>query len=116
MKKIILVTTIQFAFLVLFTLPVSAITIPNPVNPAFSNFETAIEQIGVWIPSVGVVALLVSIVWGAFTIETAGGSPENVKKGWAIIRAGITGFVLLVLTPTIVQLVGSIIGANNLLT
>ncbi len=116
MKKLFLILAIQIIFGVLIALPVGAIAIPNPVNPAFGSFQSTIETLGAWIPGIGVLALLASIVWGAFTIETAGGSPENVKKGWAIIRAGITGFILLVLTPTIVTLVGSIIGANNLLT
>jgi hypothetical protein len=116
MRKTALVATLTLLVLAFSTLRVRAIAIPNPVNPSFSNFETAISTIGGWVPAIGVLALLVSIVWGAITIETAGTSAENVKKGWAIIRAGITGFMLLVLTPTIVQLVGSIIGAGNLIT
>jgi hypothetical protein len=87
-----------------------------PQRPEWSTFESALTFILSWVPPLGVLALLFSIIYGALTIETAGANPEKLKKGWIIIRSGIIGFILLVFTPLIVNTIGTILGAPNLLT
>ncbi len=96
--------------------PVSALNnaIPCPLAncDVISIFNTVV---GLVRPIV-IIALVGVIIYGGFTRMTAAGDPEKEKKSMQILTSGIVGFLIIVFAGFIVQFIGSLIGAGNLIT
>jgi len=60
-----------------------------------------------------IITFLGVTLYGAWVWLTAGDKDDNIKKARKIITAGIIGFAVAVLAPTVVQLVSNLLGVNN---
>ncbi len=54
------------------------------------------------------------IMYGGFVRMTAAGDPEKEKQSSQVLLAGVIGFVIIVLAPVIVNILGQIIGTGTL--
>ena len=60
----------------------------------------------------GLVSIVgVLVVYGGFTITTAGGNPENVKKGKDLIMYAMVGMAVALLSKAVPSIVKTLIGA-----
>lgn len=55
--------------------------------------------------AIGVVSSVFIIPYGGILIST--GTPENIKKGWDVIKACSIGLAVLILSGTIIRIIGS---------
>lgn len=58
--------------------------------------------------------MLGNIIYGGFTLMTAGGDPAASKKGYGSIQFGIIGFLLVFVSFFVVQLVEVLLGVSIL--
>ena len=92
---------------------VEAIDIKDSFAPA--KFGTIGSLLNVIIPIIIIVAsgvLLAMLVMGAFTVLTAGGDPEKIKKAQHTITYAVFGFAIIILSYFIVKLISYITGIN----
>lgn len=78
--------------------------IPN--NPA-----QAIPLILNWAVGIGTGLGFLLLLYGAFTLITAGPNPENVDKGKSIITSAVSGLLFIILSVVLLKIIGiSILG------
>ena len=79
--------------------------IPTDVTQLISNITT-------WLLSIvgGIAALM--ILYGAFQILIAGGSPERYESGKKTIFYAIIGLVVVILSSALVELIRQLLGAK----
>ncbi len=96
----------------IFANPVFALVrVENPVT--VNSLEELVTRLGGVVRTVVVVALIVVLIYGGWVRLTAQDSDEAVAKSSKIIVSAIVGFVIIVLAPVIVELVGSLIGVRG---
>jgi cytochrome bd-type quinol oxidase subunit 2 len=66
-----------------------------------------------FLTTVGALLFLSMLLIGAFTMITAGGDTERVKKAQQTMKYAVLGIVIVLVAYTIVQLVSSIFGINS---
>lgn len=71
----------------------------------FGNILTAL------IPLIGLISFVMILV-GGFTILTAGGNPESIKKGGQTISFAVAGLVLSIIAWLILVLIKNITGVD----
>lgn len=86
---------------------------PN-INPAarFTNFG---DLITLFIPLATLGAALifgVMLMYGAFTILTAGGNPDGIKKAQKIFTFATIGLIIVLLAYLITQIINKIAGVT----
>jgi hypothetical protein len=59
---------------------------------------------------------LAMIVYGGFMRMTAGGEDEKIEMSTKIITAGVVGFIIIALAPLIINLLGRLLGIDNLIS
>ncbi|MBD3362939.1 hypothetical protein GF362_04425 [Candidatus Dojkabacteria bacterium] len=91
---------------------VMAVTIPNPFAGDFLDNFTRITSV---IRPATVLSFLGVVLWGGFTIETAGDNADKMSKGWKIILAGIIGFVVMIIAPSLPDFIAMIFGTEGLI-
>lgn len=81
----------------------------NPLAPLGETFQEIVNSIinGLIILAVPVVTVMV--IWGAFWIITAGGSPDRAQKGGQIILWAAVGFGVLLLSKGVAAIIESLI-------
>jgi hypothetical protein len=67
------------------------------------------------LPTLVLLIFLGIIIYGGFTRMTAAGDPEKEKLSSQILTAGIVGFVIVALSPLIINVLGSFLGIDQLL-
>jgi hypothetical protein len=111
--KYSLVTTFSslVAFFVM-PLSVSAQTV-GLINPSRYNSLEEVILAGLSLLQPVVVLVFVGMVlYGGWTYLTSQGEPDKIKQAKQIITAAIVGFAIIVIAPSIVQLVASLLGVN----
>ena len=73
--------------------------IPN--NPA-----AAIPKIVNWAVGVGGGIAFLMLLYGAFTLITAGSSPEKVQEGKSIIGSAVSGLFFIILSVVLLRIIG----------
>ncbi len=58
---------------------------------------------------------LAMIVYGGFMRMTAGGEDEKIEMSTKIITSGVIGFIIIALAPLIINLLGRLLGIDNLI-
>ncbi|MCA9383292.1 hypothetical protein KC909_02920 [Candidatus Dojkabacteria bacterium] len=91
-------------------------TIENPISESFKDIPSIVSSVSRWMRPLGIVALTLVITYGGYVRLTATGNPEKEKASALIIRSGIIGFIIIVLAPLLVDIVGSLLGIDLLQT
>jgi hypothetical protein len=52
------------------------------------------------------------MIYGGFVRMTAAGDPDKEQKSMKILTAGIIGFVIIALTPLIINILGKFLGID----
>jgi hypothetical protein len=71
----------------------------------------AIYTVTDWVFFVLIAIAALLVIWGGFTIATAGGNPENVNKGRSYILYAMVGLVVALLSRAIPSIAKALIGA-----
>lgn len=86
---------------------------PTIFPPArFSNLGSFLNLVIPLITSGAALILLFMLIWGGYTILTAGGNPENIKKAQKIFQFAILGFVIIITSYLAVKILGVIFQIN----
>ncbi|MFQ5493453.1 MAG: hypothetical protein ACE5DX_04810 [Candidatus Dojkabacteria bacterium] len=99
---------------VMFTGRVAAADIENPVSDAFGDVQSILESLSSLIQPAAILAFLAMIIYGGFTKLTAAGNPDQEAKSSKILTAGVIGFIIIVLAPLIVNIIGTLLGISSL--
>ncbi|KXK09725.1 MAG: hypothetical protein QY330_02665 [Candidatus Dojkabacteria bacterium] len=84
--------------------------IQNPVNPAFGNISSIVSSLSAFILPAATLALLAMIILGGFTKLTAAGNADQEAKANKILTYAVIGFVIIIVAPVVVGLIGAIFG------
>jgi len=116
-QKINILVTTTFIFFFSFLNKASAeTTIKSPISEAWKDFPSIVNSFSRWITPIAIVGLIFIFVYGGYTKLSAAGDPEKDKKAMQILKAGVVGFILIVLAPFFVSILGAILGADLLNT
>lgn len=85
--------------------------IPNPV--VFPDLESVINFFLSLIRPIIVLALVATLMYGGWVYLNAKDDDAQVSKAKKILTAAVIGFIIIVLAPVIVQLVGSLLGVQG---
>ncbi|MBI4225830.1 hypothetical protein HY612_01835 [Candidatus Roizmanbacteria bacterium] len=80
----------------------------NPTTFPGAKFMTIANLMNIFLPLLMIGAallLLVMLLYGGFTLITAGGNPENVAKAQKIMTFAILGLVIVILSFLAVKLI-----------
>jgi len=117
MRKFLYAVLCFLVFLNVFLMESQAVsTVQSPISEAFKDIPTAINTLSSYIRPLAIFAFLGVTIYGGFTKLTATGDADKEKKAMEILRAGIIGFVIVVLAPFVVGVIGAILGVPNILT
>lgn len=67
------------------------------------------------LPTLILLVFLVVMIYGGYTRMTAAGDAEKEKLSTQILTAGVIGFVIIALSPLIINLLGRFLGIDSLL-
>ena len=87
------------------------VQVENPVT--VNSLEEVINRLGGVVRAVVVVTLIVVLIYGGWVRLTAQDNADAVARSTKIIVSAIIGFIIIVLAPVIVELVGSLIGVRG---
>jgi hypothetical protein len=89
-----------------------AVTIPNPLPGTFlDNFNRLTSLIRPFV----ILTFLGVFIWGGLQIQTSGPDSAQMEKGWKTIMGSVVGLLIIALGPSIVNLVGSLLGLPTLI-
>ncbi|MFW5702565.1 MAG: hypothetical protein ACOCXP_01210 [Candidatus Dojkabacteria bacterium] len=67
------------------------------------------------LPGLIVMVFLGMLIYGGFVKMTAAGDPEKEKQSSQILTAAVVGFVIIVISPFVINILGRLLGIDNLL-
>jgi hypothetical protein len=88
----------------------------NPTTFPAARFSSFGSLLNIFIPLLSMGAALIFLVmllWGAYTILTAGGNAENVKKAQKMVTTSIIGLIIVISAYLIVKLVAFVLQVDN---
>lgn len=89
-----------------------AVTIPNPLPGTFlDNFNRLTSLIRPFV----ILVFLGVFIWGGLKIQTSGPDSGKMTEGWKTIMGAVVGLLIIALGPSLVNLVGSILGLPTLI-
>ena len=84
---------------------------PTALGCIPNNPKQAIPLILNWAVGIGTGLGFLLLIYGAFTLITAGPNPENVDKGKSIITSAVSGLLFIILSVVLLKIIGiSILG------
>lgn len=96
---------------------VGPLKIEDPLNPGVilddPSLSIVINRVLIFVTPFAGVLLFFVILWGGYDILLSQGNPEKLKTGSAKIKAGLAGFLILVLAYFISGVVGYIFGLGG---
>ena len=92
---------------------VIAATIPNPIG--VDTVAGVINKVSGFVQPILVITLLVLIFAAGFTRLTSAGDADKEQKSVKILTSAVIGFIIVVLAPLIIKIVGSILGVKDLI-
>lgn len=92
------------------TEPEGTTCICNPLE--VESFEELIEKIVDWLFNIAAIVAPVMIVLGAILFMTAGGKAERISTGKKVILWTIVGFLIILFSKGLINLVNYIIGVK----
>lgn len=112
MNKLKAFAIILFVNLIFFLSPVVAVDIDNPADDRFRDVNAILGSLSALVFPIATFIFLVMIIIGGFTKLTAAGDADKEAKAMKVLQAGIIGFVIIVLAPLIVSIVGTFLGVQ----
>lgn len=114
-----LIKSLLISAMLLLAMPLSVMaqtTIVNPISDAYKDIPSIINSLSNWVRPIAIVSLLGVIIYGGYIRLTAVGNSDKEEKAMKIIQAGIIGFIIIVLAPLVVGIIGSILGTELITT
>lgn len=87
--------------------------IEGPLKGINNLADVVNKVIEIMIPIAGVILLFV-LIWGGYDYLLSQGNPEKIKSAQGKITTGIIGFVLLIISYLMVNLIAKIFGLTGL--
>lgn len=79
---------------------------------AYNSLEELLAAMFSLLQPIVAIAFVAMIFYGGWVYLTSQGEAEKIAKAKQIIVAAIVGFTIIVLAPSIVRLIASIVGVN----
>ena len=86
------------------------VTFENPLKA--DNIWDLINNLIDFIYTISIPLLVIVVLWAGFTMITAGGKPENFKRGQNILLYAAIGFAIILLSKGIALIVTDILNAG----
>ena len=80
---------------------------PNPI--AAESLDELINHLVVWLYIFSVPILSLILLYGAYLIVTSAGDEEKYREGTKIVKWGLIGFVLVLLSGAIATIIRSVV-------
>lgn len=87
--------------------PVSTVEFPNPLGA--ETFDDLLNKLFPWLYILSVPVLSLLILYGAFLMVTSAGAEEKYNQGIKIIKYGVIGFILVLLSGAIAAFIRAIV-------
>lgn len=111
MKKILITTLYFLSGKIVFAQQAGGInqpvSLPNPLQ--VSSIPELLNNIAGYLIYISIPVVTIMIVYGAFQILTAAGSPEKFKSGKQTIVYAIIGFIIVILAKGITMIIKEIL-------
>ena len=88
----------------------NGVTFENPLKA--NNIWELINNIIDFIYTISIPLLAIAVLWAGFTMITAGGKPENFKKGQNILLYAAIGFAIILLSKGVGYIISDILNAG----
>ena len=88
--------------------------INGPLDSELNSVGDVVNRISSFLIPLAAIILVFVLMWGGYDFITSQGSPEKLKAGKAKITAGIIGFILLVFSYFITNLLATIFGFKGI--
>ena len=85
--------------------------IPNPTR--FNSLEDLISAAGTLIQPLFLITFGIIILVGSYNLLISRGTPEKIEEARNTFIAGIVGFAIAVLAPTLVNLITGLLGVEG---
>lgn len=102
---------IPISYLLLITRVFAQAGTPNLSR--YNSIEEVILAIISLLQPIVVFAFVGMVIYGGWIYLTSQGSEDKIKQAKQIITAAIVGFIIIILAPSIVQLVAGIFGVDR---
>jgi len=83
------------------------------VSPTSISLSGLIKTVAGIIPVVVIIVLFGMFVYGGFTRMTAAGNAEQEEKSTNILRAAVIGFIIIALSPLLINILGKLLGVQG---
>lgn len=90
----------------------SPVNITGPLV-GISSLTDVVNVILQFVYPLAATILLLILIWGGYDYLTSNGDPEKVKSGQGKISAGVIGFILLMVSYLLAQVVGFIFNVGD---
>jgi len=88
--------------------PPPPLGLPNPISS--ESLSGLINSLSVWLYIFSIPILSLFILYGGFLIVISGGDEEKYSQGIKIVRWGVVGFVVVLLSGAIAAIIRSVLG------
>lgn len=97
------------------SVPGKVYDIPNPLCKGATNCTIVgiLEQISVYLLWIGAPITAIMIIYGAFQMMTAGGNPEQFKKGSKTLLYAAVGYGIILVAWGVVSLVKELLSVPD---
>ena len=95
-------------------LNISGQPITGPLGDDMNSVGDVVSKISTFLIPVAAVILVFILMWGGYDFISSQGAPEKLKAGKAKMTAGLVGFILLILSYTITNLLAKIFGFSGI--
>lgn len=85
---------------------------PDALMPHDLSFFELINRVIAWLILFVFIACIFLILWGGIKFVLSGGDQENIKKAVNSIKFAVIGLVVVMLSITVVAIIGRIFGVN----
>ncbi|QQG44521.1 MAG: hypothetical protein HYW86_01230 [Candidatus Roizmanbacteria bacterium] len=90
----------------------ASLTLTGPLK-GINTIGDVVNRISQFLIPLAAVILFIVLVYGGYQFLLSQGNPEKVKSARAILTAGVIGFILLIISFTLVKLISFILGLDT---
>lgn len=94
---------------------VYAVDLADPANNPLAKFSDLSVILNVVIPTLVIgsgVMFLGALLYGGFTIITAGGEPKNIQKAQSIMKYALIGLLIVVLSFLMMKMIEVVLNVD----
>jgi hypothetical protein len=83
----------------------------GPINVSANYFASLLESGMAWLAQFAMLIAVIMVIWGGIKYIIAGGDEDEQKKARNIVVSALVGVAIVLLAPSLVDIVKSLLGA-----